>query len=192
MSNIFGSRTFWLSLLTILVIVVGAFMPGFGFDVEHTAGLVVVVAAYLIAFALSPSDQLKPMLLSRKFWAAGIGVVMIFLDAFHIWSGQMDIGSLASLVVIICAYMLMLVKDPGNGWRGLIVSRKFWATVAPEQIIGLAVLLSGYIASAGLSTPPEPLPEPEIPEEEIDPIEQEAYAARIAGLVKAELPDQKE
>jgi hypothetical protein len=186
MKSLFSSRGFWVALLTLFVIVVGAFVPNFGgMDVDHTAGLVVIVSTYMIGLAISPGDQLKPMLMSRKFWAAGFGVTVIFLDAFHVWAITLDIGTLASLVVILAAYVLMLAKDPGMGWRGLLVSRKFWATLvglamvflnafkiilpagfSPEQIISIAGLIGGYIASVGLEGPPLPLPDPVIPEED--------------------------
>ena len=115
MKNLFSSRVFWVAFITLLVIVVSGSIPGFTLDVEHTAGLVVVVAAYLIAFSASPGDGLKSMLISRKFWFSLFGLVVIFLDAFHILPAQFDIESLAGFVVIIGAYVLMLAKDPGNG-----------------------------------------------------------------------------
>ncbi len=180
MKDMFTKKLFWSSLFGLAVIIIASFLPGFGFDVEHTAALAVVVATFVVGAALSPGDQLKPMLLSRKFWTSAFGVVVIFLDAFHALPAQFDLAQLASFVVIIAAYGLMLAIDPGRGWRGLLVSRKFWsalvglvfvfldafrvvAPLAPEQIVSIALLIAGAIAGAGLQKPPEPLPDPQIP-----------------------------
>ncbi len=182
--NLLKSRVFWLTLLSLIVIVVAAYMPGFNLDIEHTAGLAVIVSVFMVSYTLSPGDQLKPMLLSRKFWATLLGIIYIFLDAFHLLPIQLDVAQMAGLIVILAAYIFMVAMDPGNGWRGLLVSRKFWlalmglvmvfldayhvvlpAGFTSDQIVSIAVLLGGVIAAVGLQQPPEPLPDPVIPED---------------------------
>lgn len=159
-------------------------IAGFTLDVEHTAGLAVVAAGFIVSFAINPKDQLKPMLLSRKFWFSLSGFVFIFLDAFHVWAIKLDLAQMASLVIVIVSYVLMVAVDPGNGWRGLLVSRKFITAVVglviifldafnvvlpagftSDQLISLSVLIGGSIAGFGLQGPPATLPDPVIPEE---------------------------
>jgi len=186
MKSLFTQRSFWVALFGLIVIVLAAALPGFNVDVEHIAGLAAIVASYIIAFALNPAgDALAGMLTSRKFWAAIFGFVVVILDAFHVFPNPLDVVSLAGLIALIFAYMLALAVDPGKGWRGLLVSRKFWATVvgvvvifmnafnlslpaglSPEQIVGVVVLVGSYVAGVGLEGPPAPLPEPGIDEME--------------------------
>jgi hypothetical protein len=187
--NLLKSRVFWLTFLSLIVILVAAYVPAFNLDIEHTAGLAVIVSVFMVSYALSPGDQLKPMLLSRKFWASLLGIVYIFLDAFHLLPIQLDVAQLASLIVVLSAYVIMVAVDPGAGWRGLLVSRKFWlalvgivfifldayhvvlpAGFTADQIVSIAVLIGGVIAAVGLQKPPDPLPDPVIPEDK-EPIE---------------------
>jgi len=184
MKSLLSQRSFWAALIGLVVIVVAAFLPGFALDTEHMAGLAVVVVSYIVGYAINPAgESLAGMLTSRKFWAAVFGFVVIVLDALHVFPNPLDVVSLAGLIALICAYMLALSVDPGKGWRGLLVSRKFWAAVVgvavifmnafnislpagltPDQIIGVTLLFSGYIAGIGLEGPPAPLPEPGIDE----------------------------
>lgn len=185
MKNLFKTREFWLALLTIVVLVLGVFFQGFTLDVETAVGMAVIVAGYLISFAINPSGAgLGNMLKSRKFWAAVLGFLILFLDAFHVFPNALDNNAVIGVVVLISAYMVMVAKDPGNGWRGLLVSRKFWAAViglvinllvafnislpqglTADSILGITMVFTGAIASFGLQKPPAELPDPEIIEE---------------------------
>lgn len=183
MKNLFVTRNFWIALLTLVVLFVGTTIPDFALDIEHAAGLAVVVGGYMVAYAVNPSGVgLAAILMSRKFWLAALGFVVLVLDAFHIFPNPLDVEALVGFVVLVVAYMIALANDPGNGWRGLLVSRKFWAAVVgivltflqafslalpmgltTDQIVGVVVLFAGVIASAGIEGPPEPMPDPVIP-----------------------------
>lgn len=180
MKNILASRTFWAALLTILVVIVSSVIPGFALDAEHAGGLAAVAVGYLVAYAISPTAPgLAALLTSRKFWTAGLGFIVLILDAFKFFPRPLDVASLVGFVTLISAYMVMIAVDPGAGWRGLLVSRKFWAAVVglvfvflrsfgvdipltPDQIVAIIVVITGFIAGAGIQGPPAELPEPEI------------------------------
>ncbi|NMC84304.1 MAG: hypothetical protein GYA58_03360 [Anaerolineaceae bacterium] len=184
MKSMFQNRIFWVALLTLLVVVTSSFIPGFDLDVEHAAGLSVIAAGYVVAFAINPSgNTLAGMLTSRKFWASALGFVILLLDAFHVLPNPLNVASLSGFVVVIVAYVVALSYDPGNGWRGLLVSRKFYVAVVgvlitildafglslpdgitSESVISFAVLIGGTIAAIGLDKKPVPLPDPELPE----------------------------
>jgi len=126
MKSLLSQRSFWAALIGLVVIVVAAFLPGFALDTEHMAGLAVVVVSYIVGYAINPAgESLAGMLTSRKFWAAVVGVAVIFMNAFNI---------------------------------------SLPAGLTPDQIIGVTLLFSGYIAGIGLEGPPAPLPEPGIDE----------------------------
>ena len=85
MKSVFASRKFWFTLLTLLVIIISAFVPDFQLDVEHVASLVVIVVSYLLGVAADPGPGgWKGVINSRKFWGAAVGVLVTFLDAFHL------------------------------------------------------------------------------------------------------------
>jgi uncharacterized membrane protein len=185
MKVLFESRGFWLALLTIMVMLAGLVIPGYELDVEHGAGLAVIVGGYLVAYAMNPTgDGLFGMLTSRKFWVGIIGFAVLVADSFHVFPAPLDITALIGFVLVITFYMFALAKDPGSGWRGLIISRKFWAAIiglvltfmqafkaelpaglTAEQMLSMVVLICGYIAGIGVAGPPTELPDPVIPEE---------------------------
>ena len=179
------SHPFWVAVLTIVVLVVGLFFPGYGLDVEHAAGLAVIAGGYMVAYAINPTGGgLKDLLQSRKFWTSILGFAVILGDSFHIFPTPLDLTAIVGFVMVIIVYTFMLAKDPGNGWRGLIISRKFWAAllglalsllksfnvylpegVSEESILSMTVIVCGFIAGIGISGPPTPLPDPEIPDD---------------------------
>lgn len=114
---------------------------------------------------------MKTLLLSRKFWAALIGVILMILSAFL--PGLPDLAaSLEELAGLLSAYILgsALEVNPlpaGQVWQGLFRSRKFWATLAgllmvviraafpdfplsDDQISAIVITLSAYIFGTGL------------------------------------------
>lgn len=115
---------------------------------------------------------MKDLLISRKFWAAIIGLIVIVISAF-LPSFGLDADQAAGFAIIIVAYIIGVAVDPGpGGWRGVIQSRKFWAAIiglvvmvldslqillplglTPEQLILIAVTIGGYIAGVAAERP---------------------------------------
>lgn len=107
MNNLLTSRKFWITLIALVVIVLGQFFPGFDLDQEQAAGLAVIVVSYLLGVTYDPGPGgWKGVILSRKFWAAAIGLLLITLDAFHIvLPFQLTTDQLVSMVLVICGYI---------------------------------------------------------------------------------------
>ncbi len=115
---------------------------------------------------------MKDLLVSRKFWAAIFGLIVIVVSAF-LPSFGLDADQAAGFAVIIVAYIIGVAVDPGpGGWKGVIQSRKFWAAVVgfvimvldifkivipfgltSEQLILIAVTIGGYIAGVAIEKP---------------------------------------
>jgi hypothetical protein len=81
-----ATREFWVAVLTLFVLIVGQFMPGFKLDIESAVALGVIVAAYIVGIAVDPGPGWgwRGVIQSRKFWTAAVGIVVIFLDAFGV------------------------------------------------------------------------------------------------------------
>lgn len=112
---------------------------------------------------------MKDLFISRKFWAALIGLALIVVGVFAP-DYQIDQEAAIGFVIIIASYIVGVAVDPGpGGWRGVIKSRKFWAAVvglaallvssfgrvlplSPENMIEIAVLIGGYIASVAVES----------------------------------------
>jgi len=180
MIKVLQDRSFWLALLTIIALVIGVVQPGFSMDVEAAVGMAVIMGMYLISYGLNPSGTgLIEMLKSRKFWAAVIGLAVLYLDAFHVFPKSLNTEAVIGFVTLISWYMICLALDPGAGWRKLMVSRKFWAAliglavtlmqafelalpegITPDTLLAFVLLLTGAIGKFGLEgPPPEEFPE---------------------------------
>ena len=85
MIDLLQSRKFWAAVIALVVIVISAFLPSFGLDADQAAGYAIIIVAYIIGVAVDPGPGgWKGVIQSRKFWAAVIGLIVMFLDSFHI------------------------------------------------------------------------------------------------------------
>jgi len=87
LKDVLNSRKVWAAVLLVLVSVIGSQVPGFQLNVDQAAALTVIIASYIVGVAIDPganAGNWRGMIKSRKFWAAVVGLVVIFLDAFHV------------------------------------------------------------------------------------------------------------
>lgn len=107
LNSLLTSRKFWAAVLALVVIAVGAFLPEFAIDEERGAGLAVIAVSYIIGVAVDPGPGgWRGVVKSRKFYAASIGLVVIFLDGFGV-ALPLGLGEeqLVEIAVIIGAYI---------------------------------------------------------------------------------------
>ena len=114
---------------------------------------------------------MQTLLISRKFWAAVVGLVLIVMTAFlpNLPDVQNPLVELASLVsaYILGSAMETNKRPAGQILAGLVRSRKFWATLAgllvvlvraidpnfplgDDQIMAIILTLSAYTFGTGL------------------------------------------
>lgn len=113
---------------------------------------------------------MNELLKSRKFWAAGIGLVVIVVTAFLPGFPAIQ-QPLADVAMLVSAYILGTavegrVQNGGVAIQGLIRSRKFWAGIAglavvllraampnfplaDDQLTAIIITLSAYIFGTG-------------------------------------------
>lgn len=112
------------------------------------------------------------LLVSRKFWAAVVGVVAVLIGAF-VPNASLDVEHAVPLLIVLASYMLGVAIDPGpGGWRGVVMSRKFWtaafglavifmdafhlalpAGITSDQLALFAALVGAYIGSLAVEKP---------------------------------------
>lgn len=109
MKDLFISRKFWVAAIGLLIIVVGAFLPGYSLDDQALADLVIIVVGFGIGLAVDPGDPLAKwagLLKSRKFWAAVVGIVVIFLNSFSVaLPAALTPDQLTAFVLIVTGYI---------------------------------------------------------------------------------------
>jgi hypothetical protein len=107
MKDLFLSRKFLALLLALLAAIVAAFRPDFQVDADTAAAFAVVVVSYILGVAVDPGPGgWRGVIKSRKFYAALVGLVVIFLDAFHlVLPAGLTPEMLISLAVIIGGYI---------------------------------------------------------------------------------------
>jgi hypothetical protein len=115
MFDLLQSRKFWLALVSLLVVVVLAFSPGFVLDQEAFVGLILIVVAYMVSLALDPGDpaaKWASLLKSRKFYAALVGILMMVMDGFG-WKLPADVNpdALIGFAVLIGGYIASVALE---------------------------------------------------------------------------------
>jgi len=107
MSTLLTSRKFWAAILTLVVVVVAAAVPGFELDSEAGAGLAVIAVSYIIGVAVDPGPGgWRGVIQSRKFYAAVIGLAVMFLQGFGIGLPfGLSEAQLVEIAVVIGAYI---------------------------------------------------------------------------------------
>lgn len=129
MKTLFTSRKFWVTIFALTVIVVGSFFPSFDLDTETAAGFALVVVAYVIGVSVDPGPGgWKGVILSRKFWTAAVGLVLLLLNAFHITlpfglTGDMLIEVILVLTSYIVGVAIEGVTQPYKG-QGIIYPKR--------------------------------------------------------------------
>lgn len=114
---------------------------------------------------------MQTLLLSRKFWAALIGLVLIILTSF--FPDLPDLNApLVELTSLVSAFILGNALEPnqhptGQAIQNLVHSRKFWATLigllliiirtiwpalplSDDQISAMVLTLVAFIVGTGL------------------------------------------
>lgn len=83
MKELLLSRKFWVSFLMLLLVIISAFVPTFEMDTDQAAGFALIIVPYVIGVAVDPGPGgWKGVIQSRKFWAAVVGLTVLFLNGF--------------------------------------------------------------------------------------------------------------
>jgi len=83
---IFKSRTFWVSLVGLLVVLLTYFVPTFHLDTEGMVGQILIIAALVFAVAADPNTdpgKWGRLFASREFWVALVGSCVMILNGFN-------------------------------------------------------------------------------------------------------------
>lgn len=85
MKDLMMSRKFWAAILMLAMVVIGTFVPGFTLDTDEAAGMLIVVVTYILGVAVDPGyGGWAGVFQSRKFWAAIVGFIIMWLNAFNV------------------------------------------------------------------------------------------------------------
>lgn len=119
---------------------------------------------------------MKIILTSRKFWALFLGILVVIVAQF-LPNFTLDTEAGAGLAVIVCSYIVGVAVDPGpGGWRGVLMSRKFWVAlvgfvflfltgfqiipptwVTQDMLVEIAVMIGSLIAGFAIESKTKPL-----------------------------------
>lgn len=112
---------------------------------------------------------MKDLFVSRKFWVTVLAFIVLLVAQF-VPSFNLDQEAGAGFLVIVVSYVLGVAVDPGpGGWRGVLLSRKFWAALigfavmiltgfsvklpfglTPDMLVEIAVTIGAYIAGVAI------------------------------------------
>ena len=114
MKNLLTSREFWVSILGLILVIGGQFLPGFKMDVGAAASLLIVVMSYLYGITVDPGPGgWKGVIQSRKFYAALVGFVLVVLDGFQIiLPAGLTSEMLITLSVLVGSFIVTVSKQP--------------------------------------------------------------------------------
>lgn len=100
MKTLFTSRKFWTVIIMLIVVVISAFAADFELNTEEAAGMAVIIVSYILGVAVDPGPGgWRGVFQSRKFWAAVVGLTIMFLDAFHL---VLPFGLTSDQIVLVC------------------------------------------------------------------------------------------
>ena len=113
MSTLLTSRKFWMALFGLLVILVAAAVPSFALDADAAAGMAVIIACYILGVTVDPGPGgWKGVILSRKFWAAVVGLVVMIIDGFGlVLPDGLGPEALISIVLLISSYIVGVASE---------------------------------------------------------------------------------
>lgn len=120
---------------------------------------------------------LKNLVTSRKFWALILGIAVMIIAQF-MPNFQLDTEAGAALAVVVCSYIVNVAVDPGpGGWRGVLLSRKFWVAmvgfvflfltgfqiippswVTQDMLVEIALMIGALITGFAIESKTKPVP----------------------------------
>lgn len=110
MKSLFTSRAFWAALIGLAIVVITAFVPSFELNTESAIGFGVIIASYILGVTVDPGPGgWRGVLLSRKFWAAFVGMGFLVLDGFGI---LFPFALTADQIVMIILSVTALIAGP--------------------------------------------------------------------------------
>lgn len=125
---------------------------------------------------------MKTLFTSRKFWTLVLALIVMIIAQF-VPSFSLDEEAGVGMLIILGTYIVDVAIDPGNGWRTMLRSRKFWAALigfvvmvlggfgiglpfglTPEILVEIAVMFSLYITGVAIEgvTQPKPINEHDV------------------------------
>ncbi len=104
-------KTFWVTFITLIGLVIAAANPEISLDPETWAAPIIVIVGYVLGVTIDPGSG--PFFLSRKFWAAVVGLVFTALETFHIvLPFTIPAEMLVSMAVAVASWMVgIAIKD---------------------------------------------------------------------------------